>query len=97
MGRGGGIWKRMKRFQGCKGNPRTASDDIAKQAKGIRESGVTPSGLHYDAMHNATCVCSSYIIHSNGRKGYDSEKDFHCVRLPGLPILLLVYSDKGDS
>lgn len=32
----------------------TASDDIAKQPKGIHESAVTPQGLHYDAMHNAT-------------------------------------------
>ena len=31
----------------------TASDDIAKQPKGIHESAVTPQGLHYDAMHNA--------------------------------------------
>ena len=34
----------------------TASNDIAKQPKGIHESAVTPQGLHYDAMHNATCA-----------------------------------------
>lgn len=34
----------------------TASNDIAKQPKGIHESAVTPQGSHYDAMHNATCA-----------------------------------------
>lgn len=56
----------------------TASDDIAKQPKGIHESAVTPQGLHYEEMHNATCArgaCGG-IIHSNVGYGYDFEKDF---------------------
>ena len=42
----------------------TASNDIAKQPKGIHESAVTPQGLHYDAMHNATCAHPGPVHHT---------------------------------
>lgn len=68
-----------------------ACEDIAKQAKGIRESGArtlptpilssvrfNPRGLHYDGMHNARWVRRRAVCASYiaMADGRDSEKDF---------------------
>lgn len=67
------------------------AEDIAKQAKGIRESGArtlptpnlssvrfNPRGLHYDGMHNARWVRRRAVCASYiaMADGRDSEKDF---------------------
>jgi len=80
--------------------------DIAKQAKGIRESGATPPPprshprggfLHYDGMHNAgwvrrRAVCASYIAMADGR---DSEKDF--PNRISSPRTAYIFHDRGRA
>lgn len=83
-------------------------NDIAKQAKGIHESGArilpTPTflplatqRLHYDEMHNARwvrrrAVCASYIAMADGR---DSKKDF--LNRISSPRTAYIFHDRGRA